>query len=425
MFKQVRSRLSLSHKEPLEIVFDPPSQFTDLNGAAMDYQHNLPRPQEQPVFSTRAHVFQIDPATKKSWLPCSKQAVTVSFYYDPNQGTHRIISVDGTKAIINSTVLPNMTFTKTSQKFGQWSDPRANTVFGLGFPSEAELNKFAEKFKEAKGGSKAAVGNNNGNSNSSPAPVNAVTTNGTSSGSVNGTAESPHSTPGVGHKSPSVKSNSSASSGEDESKESAGISHKPIGNTESHLKYENDRLKMALAQSSANAKKWEAELTTLKNNNARLTAALQESTANVEEWKKQLNAYKEENGKLRKKVHELESSDQLSEKYNSLTQEKLTLDGRVIQLESMIRQKDEDITSLRQAKAELTNQNQTLQLDNERLQLKTEEMSLHMNETALNETRVKELTELQQELANKVEEMSALSTRLATSLEMAPPLTES
>ena len=55
--------------------------------------------------------------------------------------------------------------------------------------------------------------------------------------------------------------------------------------------------------SSANAKKWETELQTLKNNNARLTAALQESTTNVEEWKKQLNAYKEENIKLRKKVH--------------------------------------------------------------------------------------------------------------------------
>ena len=54
--------------------------------------------------------------------------------------------------------------------------------------------------------------------------------------------------------------------------------------------------------SSANAKKWETELQTLKNNNARLTAALQESTTNVEEWKKQLNAYKEENVKLRKKV---------------------------------------------------------------------------------------------------------------------------
>lgn len=34
-----------------------------------------------------------------------------------------------------------MAFTKTSQKFGQWSDVRANTVYGLGFSSEIELNK--------------------------------------------------------------------------------------------------------------------------------------------------------------------------------------------------------------------------------------------------------------------------------------------
>ena len=43
--------------------------------------------------------------------------------------------------MINSTITPNMTFTKTSQKFGQWTDPRANTVYGLGFASEAELAK--------------------------------------------------------------------------------------------------------------------------------------------------------------------------------------------------------------------------------------------------------------------------------------------
>ena len=54
--------------------------------------------------------------------------------------------------------------------------------------------------------------------------------------------------------------------------------------------------------SSANAKKWEAELQTLKNNNAKLTAALQESTVNVEKWKEQLNNYKEENQRLKKKV---------------------------------------------------------------------------------------------------------------------------
>lgn len=52
-------------------------------------------------------------------------------------------------------------------------------------------------------------------------------------------------------------------------------------------------------------------------------------------------------------------------------------------------------------------------------------MSSCLNETALNETRVKELTELQQELAYKAEEINALSTRLAASLEMTPPLAES
>ena len=39
-----------------------------------------------------------------------------------------------------------MTFTKTSQKFGQWSDVRANTVYGLGFSSEVELNKVRKIF---------------------------------------------------------------------------------------------------------------------------------------------------------------------------------------------------------------------------------------------------------------------------------------
>ena len=59
--------------------------------------------------------------------------------------------------------------------------------------------------------------------------------------------------------------------------------------------------------SSANAKKWEIELNSLKTTNARLTAALQESTANVEEWKKQLQTYKEENTRMKHKIVELEA----------------------------------------------------------------------------------------------------------------------
>ncbi|CAG0917597.1 unnamed protein product [Notodromas monacha] len=149
---------------------------------------------EQPIFSCKAHVFHIDPKTKRSWLPASSSAVSVSFFYDSTRMLYRIISVEGTKmgfssggiggafdvrrkirspgygpsidancsnlvdipgsfgigAVINSTVTPAMTFTKTSQKFGQWSDLRANTVYGLGFPNEAELNVFIEKFNEVK-----------------------------------------------------------------------------------------------------------------------------------------------------------------------------------------------------------------------------------------------------------------------------------
>ncbi|XP_057899067.1 homer protein homolog 1-like [Melospiza georgiana] len=106
---------------------------------------------KKPIFSTQAHVFQIDPNTKKNWVPTSKHAVTVSYFYDSTRNVYRIISLDSSKAIINSTIIPNMTFAKTSQKFGQWADSRANTVYGLGFSSEHHLSKFAEKFQEFKG----------------------------------------------------------------------------------------------------------------------------------------------------------------------------------------------------------------------------------------------------------------------------------
>ena len=47
------------------------------------------------------------------------------------------------QVLVNSTLTANMTFTKTSQKFGQWSDAKANTVYGLGFSSEDELLKVS------------------------------------------------------------------------------------------------------------------------------------------------------------------------------------------------------------------------------------------------------------------------------------------
>lgn len=38
-----------------------------------------------------------------------------------------------------------MTFTRTSQKFGQWADSRANTVYGLGFATEQQLHQVSPK----------------------------------------------------------------------------------------------------------------------------------------------------------------------------------------------------------------------------------------------------------------------------------------
>lgn len=69
-----------------------------------------------------------------------------------------------------------MSFTQTSQKFGQWSDVRANTVYGLGFSSEAELTKFVEKFQEVKEATKSAMQKSATNGSSVATPVTSANT---------------------------------------------------------------------------------------------------------------------------------------------------------------------------------------------------------------------------------------------------------
>jgi len=52
---------------------------------------------EKAVFSLQAHVFQIDPETKKKWLPSSTAAVRVAYYHDPGKKTYRIIAIENNK----------------------------------------------------------------------------------------------------------------------------------------------------------------------------------------------------------------------------------------------------------------------------------------------------------------------------------------
>ncbi|KAL1501912.1 hypothetical protein ABEB36_007145 [Hypothenemus hampei] len=392
---------------------------------------------EQPIFTCKAHVFHIDPKTKRSWMPASSTSVSVSFFYDSSRSLYRIISVEGQKAVINSTVTPNMTFTKTSQKFGQWSDVRANTVYGLGFPSEAELQKFIDKFNEVKEATRSAISTNklttNGGSAVTPvtsanaSPINARSASTAQNDNTETLLEPPGSATlptntnlkqdseegghGRSHSLSGVSSDSPSHQGKMEKGSYSG----PAG--EMQLKYENDRLKLALAQSSANAKKWEIELTTLKSNNARLTSALQESTANVDEWKRQLASLKEENMRMKAKYqNELENSKGGGDLGDELRKEVRSLRAKVEQLELELQNKNEEIKSITSG-GRLTDV-QNLQKENQDLQatVKLAQSELDIALSAHESQRQIILT-LNQQFAARIHELATIHDEMTTALQ--------
>ncbi|KAI1883057.1 hypothetical protein AGOR_G00241330 [Albula goreensis] len=282
----------------------------------------LHREREQPIFSARAHVFQIDPATKRNWIPASKHAVTVSFFYDANRNVYRIISVGGTKAIINSTVTPNMTFTKTSQKFGQWADSRANTVYGLGFGSEQQLHQFAERFKEVKEAARLAREKSQDKIELTNPALNIAAPQ-----DLSDDLQSP----------PVLCINGP---GEDKlfRSQSADIT----------LSSEKERIKKMLSEGSICEMNLEAELFTLQDSNAKLVAALHEANANVEQWKKQLAAYQEETERLRDQVADLEAHG--GHGPSDLLKDELT--QSLEELEALLKAKDEEIHILQSKKSD-------------------------------------------------------------------------
>ncbi|KAF3686623.1 Homer protein -like protein 2 [Channa argus] len=348
---------------------------------------------EQPIYTTRAHVFQIDPTTKKNWVPASKQAVTVSYFYDSTRNSYRIISVDGSKVIINSTITPNMTFTKTSQKFGQWADSRANTVFGLGFASEQQLTKFAEKFQEVKEAAKLAR-------DKSQDKAETV-------GNHSQVTESPSVTYQESGSEAPLTNQASSINGTDDEK----ISH--VGPEAALLQSENERLKSAVEQSNTNAKKWETELQTLRENNARLVDALQESSANVESWKKQLSACKEESDKLREKIANLEAQ---CNEANQEKQRNTQLSARVKELEAELRDKEQEVENLRK-QAEIipqlmtecesiTTKLQATEMKNKELEGRIEGLQLEINDSRQKQGNMKgELKKFMDILDGKIDEL--------------------
>ncbi|XP_039506176.1 homer protein homolog 1 isoform X1 [Pimephales promelas] len=305
---------------------------------------------EQPIFSTRAHVFQIDPNTKKNWVPTSKHAVTVSYFYDSTRNVYRIISLDGSKAIINSTITPNMTFTKTSHKFGQWADSRANTVYGLGFSSEALLSKFAEKFAEFKEAARLAKEKSQEKMEltSSPSQRKPVSCfprfkiRGASKESAPGDLQSPvtpESINGTDERvTPDAESRAHTPSSHTLS------SYTPSLHTASSHTSELNAVPFPHSSTSI-TKHWEAELAALKGNNAKLTAALLESTANVKQWKQQLAAYQDEAERLHTRVTELEC---VSGQTAGIKTQKTELNQTIEELEAELKAKEEELEKLKE-----------------------------------------------------------------------------
>ncbi|XP_047186576.1 homer protein homolog 1 isoform X1 [Scophthalmus maximus] len=350
---------------------------------------------EQPIFSTRAHVFQIDPSTKKNWVPTSKHAVTVSYFFDSTRNVYRIISLDGSKAIINSTITPNMTFTKTSQKFGQWADSRANTVYGLGFSSEGHLVKFADKFAEFKEAARLAKEKSQEKMEltSTPSQSGAVTRNVLS---VSKPGKKKESAPGD-LLSPLTPESINGTVEE-------RVTPQMPQHAEARAEPSQNTLPFSHSSSSIN-KHWEAELEALKGNNAKLTAALLESTANVKQWKQQLAAYQEEAERLHKRVTELEC---VSSQTTVIKSQKTELNQTIEELELALKAKEEELETL---KAEVESAHE-FQSQKDVLTQKLQE-----SETR-NQTLEAQLSDLEQRLESSQLEREAFRKSLRSLLEL-------
>ncbi|KAM4707385.1 homer protein homolog 3 isoform 2-T3 [Discoglossus pictus] len=320
---------------------------------------------EQPIFSTRAHVFQIDPVTKKNWIPASKHAATVSYFYDATRNVYRIISVGGTKAIINSTITPNMTFTKTSQKFGQWADSRANTVYGLGFASEQNLSQFAEKFHEVREAARLARERSQDKTELTNPALNI-----TSSQVV---------------PSPIISTNGP---GDEKLFRSQSA--------EMELNTERERVKKMLSEGSVCEIQWEAEFFSLQDNNNKLVAALREANANVEKWKKQLAGYQEEAERLQQRVMELEcqakpetneeSSDDQSERLRDLEVLLKSKEEEIL----LLKGQRPDLSELETERDELLQRLQELEDRNQEMEKELQKSEQDLKDSRLERERVRE-----------------------------------
>ncbi|XP_040012975.1 homer protein homolog 1-like isoform X2 [Xiphias gladius] len=270
-----------------------------------------------------------------------------------------------------------MTFTKTSQKFGQWADSRANTVYGLGFSSESHLVKFADKFAEFKEAARLAKEKSQEKMELTSTP---------SQESAPGDLQSPLTSESI--------------NGTDDER----VTPDTPQHTEARAEPSQNALPFSHSSTSIN-KHWEAELAALKGNNAKLTAALLESTANVKQWKQQLAAYQEEAERLHKRVTELEC---VSSQTTVIKSQKTELNQTIEELEQALKAKEEELERL---KAEVESANE--------FQTQKDSLTQKLQDTeSRNQTLEAQLSDLEQRLESSQLEREAFRKSLRSLLEL-------
>nr|XP_057920474.1 homer protein homolog 1-like isoform X4 [Doryrhamphus excisus] len=310
-----------------------------------------------------------------------------------------------------------MTFTKTSQKFGQWADSRANTVYGLGFSSESHLSKFADKFAEFKEAARLAKEKSQEKMELSGTPSQGGAVKRSVSPAVKHVIKKePVAAPPL---SPLTSERVNGTEDERAATEAPQPSEARGGAEPSHNA-------LPFSHSSPGiSKHWEAELAALKGNNAKLTAALLESTANVKQWKQQLAAYQEEAERLHKRVTELEC---VSGQSTTARSDKTELNRTIEELEEALKAKEDELERLKMEiqsanqfhsqRDSLAHKLQAVELRNQALEAQLDELEQRV-EADQRERDVfrQSLRSLLQLLDGKILELSELREALAKLLE--------
>ena len=449
---QPSERVSLNIP-PLMSLFSLPAEDTDsqviLIGITTSYSvlfiHAVLPPASLSLSLHAETTLPLD-APPKMIIPVDPMGWSKAFNRERATSGHDIlltVAEDGELAI-NCVIGWHTVFNKSSQKFVQWHDV-VGMVYGLGFDSEANWNDFIEAFMQQ--------GTRLGPSQLSTYPSK---TNGRATAELNAT----NSSRGGGAGTTTQYSNSSAYIGNNTiDNEQAAISNgspnervrqpsrgqgaqviKSSGNLgevdgpssttgrpspeaedlqsnnedfqiREQLKYENERLKQALEETSKSAGLWQNELMNLRTNNVKLTQALQESKAHVSEWEKELFSLRDENKELNLRIMALESMND-SSKSDEYKIELQKYKDYVDDIQEALRKKEDEVEDLQMSmqkleiKANANNQNGDSNADilNNNGGL-SHKMDLLLKINAKLDAKTNELSNVQKELASLLGDM--------------------